>query len=55
MPAVTVPTVYLDMLRRAFDARLIIEVQAFGGIPWLPPEEVALRDAIARLLEAADQ
>jgi hypothetical protein len=41
----------LARLRDAFDRKLIAEVQRHGGIPPLPPEEIALREAIAALLE----
>jgi hypothetical protein len=40
----------LEQLREAFDRKLIAEVKRYGGIPPLPPEEIALREAIAALL-----
>ena len=44
----------LANLRAAFERRLITEVERHGGIPSLPPEELALREAIAALLQEAD-
>ena len=40
----------LAVLRETFEARLLSEVLQFDGIPFLPVEEIALRDAIARVL-----
>lgn len=41
----------LAKLRAAFDAELIAEVGRHGGIPALPRETLALRDAIAEVLQ----
>lgn len=47
--------VLADQLRERFDALLVAEVQQYGGIPDMPVEEVAMRDAVAELLEHVDQ
>jgi hypothetical protein len=40
----------LDRLREAYDNMLIAEIQRYGGIPALYPEEQKLREVIAELL-----
>lgn len=48
----TVPRELLDTLKQAFETRLIDEVHRHNGIPFLPPSETALREAISALLIA---